>query len=101
MYMRSNPCNMKAVIAVKKTTKANVKMDFWYDNFPSLYHFDVADDFSNRYNYVRDQIIGHGNHLMTNTHMKSTNNSKQKSTVHPYHHITNQEPIQHFILVIM
>ncbi len=66
MYSRGAPCNMKSVLAIKRSAAARVKVDLWYDSFPSLFHFDMADSLHiNRFNYARDRVLGYTNNLIT------------------------------------
>jgi len=75
-YMGSNPCNMKVVVGIKDARNADVKVDVWYDHFPSQYHFDFADDMTSRFSYSRDELLGFNKRLMTNVMMRSSNNSQ-------------------------
>merc|ERR1719376_794621 len=56
-WMQAASCNMKSVLAINKAAPGKkVKIDIWNDNFPSLYHFDVAAHASQSFSFSPDRI---------------------------------------------
>jgi len=87
-WLQSASCNMKAVLAVKRAAPGKkVKVDIWHDNFPSLYHFDVAAHASQSFSFSPDRILGVSGQLLTNVKMQksTTKNPFTAMNLRSYH----------------